>query len=165
MREQLATILPSPLRDKERGGKTVYPQISLCVPTGLLHSFRAGSKGHLLCILYKSALKTLARAHSQILLPSASRLFDQTTTKTPSRTRLKEVRGTIEPWLWKVATALNVIVRGLCPLVSYWHRLNGTDQSRTWTERGRWHCRRRTNYRLKKKKKKMGSCLEVLSKA
>lgn len=113
-----------PIIHKERGGKTVYPQICLCVPTGPLHLFRHGSKDHLL-ILYNSNLKTLPKTHSQTLLPQASRLFDQTLTKIPSKTHLREKAKVGQA----VAIGLNVIVR-----CTYWRELKGVDQKRSWTE-------------------------------
>lgn len=75
MAEQLATILPSPLQHKERGGKNSLPtNLPLCAHW-LVHLFKLGSKDHLLVLSQnrrtkktKKTKKTLAKAHSQILL-------------------------------------------------------------------------------------------------
>lgn len=50
MAEQLATILPSPLQHKERGGKNSLPtNLPLCAHW-LVHLFKLGSKDHLLVL-------------------------------------------------------------------------------------------------------------------
>lgn len=164
MAEQLATILPSPLQHKERGGKNSLPtNLPLCAHW-LVHLFKLGGKDHLLVFIQnwrtrqkKEKKKPLAKAHSQILLWWRQQIIwpnkhQKTVSRTcPSYIKKKRLSGQLSSsfvdgghllWLW---------LSGSLPLVSDWHELNGTDRSGASTEANMHACSPRTNGRKEKR--------------